>query len=346
MKAGIIGFEFAGKKSLFSLLTGIPVEAHGKGKENVGVIDVPDERVDKLVEFYKAPKKVYSKMEFHLLPPVKKEAEDTRKALVEAATSDLFAIVVRQFSDPNVFHPNGSVDPVRDYNSIKDELVLADLYLVETRIERIDKQQKGKKEEQLIREKDVLLKLRAALENGLYMSTVKLEEHEQKAIRGLNFLTLKPVFVVVNCDEDKLGSTFAFPDGARSVNISVKIENEILSLSEAERREFLDSLGLKEQPKNRLIKFAYELADLIAFFTAGPKESHSWTIARGTTALKAAGTIHSDLEKGFIRAEVIHCTDLLNAGSEAKARAQGLYKLHGKEYVVNEGDIIEIRFNI
>ena len=283
---------------------------------------------------------------YFLLPPIKKEAEETRKALIEAATADIFAIVVRQFTDPNVFHPGNSIDPVRDYTSIRDELVFADLYLVETRLERIEKQQKGKKEEMLTREKDVLVKLKDALEKGSFMSSVKLEEHEQRIIKGLNFLTMKPVFAVVNCDEDKLKETYSFPDGTHSVNISIKIENEIQQLSEAERKDFLAALGLTEQPRSRLIKLAYNFADLISFYTAGPKEAHSWTIKRGTTSLKAAGTIHSDLEKGFIRAEVIHFEDLKTAGSEAKARSLGLYKLHGKEYAVQDGDIIEIRFNI
>ncbi|MHB9155451.1 MAG: DUF933 domain-containing protein [Endomicrobiales bacterium] len=346
MNVGIIGLEYAGKKSLFSLLTGIKGEGYARGKEEIGVIDVPDERIDHLARYYKTEKKVYSKIEFHLIPSLKKEAEEKSKALIEAREVDMFAIVLRQFSDESVFHPLGTVDVLRDYAAVKDELIFADLYLVETRLERLEKQLKSKKTDLQVKERDLMLKLRDWLEKSVFLNAVPLDADSARLIRSLPFLTLKPIFVVVNVDEDKLGAGFSFPDGVKSINIAIKIESEIQQLDENGRKEFLETLGLKETSLNRLIQFAYRYGDLISFITAGVQESHSWTIKNGATAHKAAGVIHSDIEKGFIRAEIISYDDFVKAGSEAEAKKLGLYRLEGKEYIVKDGDIIEFRFNI
>lgn len=346
MKVGIIGLETSGKKSLFSLLTGKKVLSYNTAQEEIGTVHVPDERIDRLAEFYKAPKKVYSRIEFHLVPSLKKESQETAKALIEAKEVDMFALVIRQFTDQSVPHPYDTVDMARDYALIKHELIFADLFLLETRLERIEKQLKSKKEDLLVREKELIGKLKTALEKETLLNRLDLKEDEVKMVKSFSLLTLKPVFVIVNCDEDKLKEEFVLPDGMKCLTVSIKIESEIQELEEAEKKDFLSQIGLEETSLNRLIRFSYSFADLISFITAGEKESHSWTIKNGTTALKAAGVIHTDFEKGFIRAEVIPYEALMKAGSEAEAKKAGLYRLEGKDYVVKDGDIIVFRFNL
>ncbi len=346
MKVGIIGFEFAGKKSLFSLLTGIKKDSHLLVKKELGTVNVPDERMEYLAKYYATEKKTYSKIEFNLMPSLRNDSEADKEVLLAAKEVDMFCIVVRQFSDENVFHPLGKIDPARDYNKIKDELLFADLFLVETRLERIISQSKTKKASDNNIDKDLMLRLKEALEKGVFLSALKLEGDSLKIAEGLNFLTLKPIFAVVNCDEDKLTQKFELQEGVRSINISIKIETEIQMLDEKSKIEFLSALSLNESSLNRLIKFSYEFGNLISFLTAGPKEVHSWTIEKGTNAHESAGAIHSDIEKGFIRAEVINFEDFKKAGSENKARESGFYKLEGKDYIVKDGDIMDFRFNV
>ncbi|OGS27840.1 MAG: hypothetical protein A2297_06680 [Elusimicrobia bacterium RIFOXYB2_FULL_48_7] len=358
MKVGIIGLEYAGKKGLFALLTGIKKpDGYQQTREEIGIVDVPDERIDYLAKFYNTEKKTYSKIEFSLLPSIEKgdKALDggvpagAGKALLEAKEVDMFAVVVRQFADSNVFHPLGGVDIVRDYQIIKDELIFADLFMVETRIERIEKQSKTKNAAQIEKEKSLMVKLKANLEKGVFLNKVALSQDELKEIKSLSFLTLRPIFVVVNCDEDKLHENFDFADKEneiKSINISIKIEGEVQQLDEKSKAEFLETMSLTETSLNRLIKFSYNFGNLISFLTAGPKEVRSWTIRKGSNAVKAAGTIHSDMEKGFIRAEMISFEDLKKVGSEAEAKKLAYYRLEGKEYVVQDGDIADIRFNI
>ncbi|MCX5782801.1 MAG: DUF933 domain-containing protein [Elusimicrobia bacterium] len=346
MKVGIIGFEFAGKKSLFSLLTGIKKESHLLAKKELGTVDVPDERIEYLAKYYRTEKKTYSKIEFSLMPSLKNDSEEDKEVLLAAKEVDMFCIVVRQFFDESVFHPQGKIDFVRDYNKIKDELLFADLFLVEIRLERINTQSKTKKSSANDFEKDLMLRLKDALEKGIFLSALKLDGDLLKIAKGLNFLTLKPIFVVVNCDEDKLIHKFELHKGVKSINISIKIETEIQMLDEKSKLEFLSALSLNESSLNRLIKFSYEFGNLISFLTAGPKEVHSWTIEKGTKAHESAGVIHSDIEKGFIRAEVINFEDFKKAGSETKARESDFYRLEGKGYIVKDGDIMDFRFNV
>lgn len=346
MKTGIIGLEFSGKKNLFSLLTGIESDSFKPGREQVGIVNVPDERVEYLNELYKSKKKVYSRIEFHLLPSIKKDSKETKQSLTEAREADMFVMVIRQFNDPNVYHPYEKVDVIRDYNIIKEEMILADLLLVETRLERIDKSMRAKKADILEKEKKLLLKCKEVLEEGKHLNTLEIEASDMKMIKGFQFLTLKPLFVILNCDEDKINETVEFPDNVKSLNISVKIESEIQNLDGEERAEFLESLGITQSSLDRLIKFSFNYGDLISYFTAAEQETHSWTINNGTNAQMAAGVIHSDFEKGFIRAEVIGYDDLKRAGSESEAKKMGLYRLEGKEYIVKDGDIILFRFNI
>ena len=346
MKVGLIGLEFAGKKTLFNLLTGKKSDTHSINKEEVATVNVPDERIEFLEKFYNSKKKIYSQIEFHLLPSIKKESKETQKALTEAKEVDMFGIVLRAFHDDNVFHPYNRIDPVLDYEIIKNELIFADLFLIETRLERLEKQMRAKKEEYLLKEKEILLKFKEQLENNEFLNKVDLREDELKIVRGFQFLTLKPIFTIINCDDTDLNKEFNIDKDIKGINISIKIESEIAELDEEERKIFLEDLGIKESSLNRLIRFTYDYGNLISFFTAGEKEIHSWQIKKGTTAVKAAGVIHSDFEKGFIRAEVISFEDLKKAGSEAAAKKEGLYRLEGKDYIVQDGDIIIFRFNI
>jgi GTP-binding protein YchF len=346
MRIGILGLEFSGKKSLFSLLTGIKNINYSQQKDLLGVVDVPDERVDFLAKKYNSLKKTYAKIEFYLLPPIKKDSQETKKVLTEIKEVDMLAIVLRQFSNPEIFHPLGRIDFQSDYEIIKNELIFADLFLIETRLERLEKQLLKNKTDQAVKEKDVLLKLKDALEKGIFLNKVDLDKDSFRYIQSLTLLTIKPIFAIINCDDDKLNYEFSLKDQTPCLNISVKIEQEIQDLPETEKKDFLASLGLEESSLNRVIKFAYNFGNLISFLTAGEKESRSWTIKKGTNAQTAAGVIHSDIERGFIRAEVIHFDDFKKAGSESEARKFGFYRLEGKEYIVKDGDIIFFRFNV
>ena len=346
MKVGIVGLEFAGKKTLFSLMTGIRKEGYSAGKEDIGVVDVPDGRIEELAKYYNPKKKTFTKIEFNLLPPVKKGSDEKSNVIAQSKDVDMFAVVVRDFKDDNVFHPDGGIDPVRDYNVIKDEFLISDLMIVETRLERLQKQLKTKSTDQGLKEKSLMEKLKESLENGIFIKNMELDPESLKTVNTFSFVTTKPIFAVVNCDENGISKEFKFPDGVRSINISAKMEAEIQELDDAAKKEFLASMGIEETSLNRLIKFAYGYGNLISFLTAGADEVRSWTITKGSTAQKAAGAIHSDIEKGFIRAEVVAFDDFKKSGSEAEAKKLGLYRLEGKEYTVKDGDIIEFRFNV
>ncbi len=346
MKIGLVGLENAGKTTLFNLLTGIKGESHHTGSSEIGVVNVPDERLDFIYNVYKPAKKVYTHIEFYKVPSITKESEETKKALLSVKEADIIALVIRKFKDENIYHPLGNIDMKRDFNIIIDELILADLYIIETRLERIETQLKSRKEETLLKEKELMLKLKEQLEKNQMLNTIQFSEQEQKILRGYNFLTLKPIFAIINCDEEDLQKEFELPLNIKKINISIKIESELIALNESERQEYLNLLGVNEPGINRLIKISYSCGNLITFFTINEKEARSWAIKKGTTALKAAGVIHSDFEKGFIRAEVIHFDDFKKAGSEQEARKQGLYRLEGKDYIVQDGDIIKFRFNV
>jgi len=345
MKVGIIGFEYAGRRSLFSLLTGIPYQTVCRQEGCVGAVSVPDQRVDRLAQMYASRKKTYTQVVFSLLPPVRVDSAENRAAIAEARDVDLFAIVVRSFTDASVFHPRGTVDPVRDFEGVRSEMLFADLYLAETRLERIAKQERVKPGEVNQLEKKTLLQFKEHLEGGGMLNTLTVDEAALRSVRSLQFLTLRPVFVVINSDEGDTTAT-PMPGGVHTICMPVKIEAEIQQLPEHERREFMDSLGITESSLDRLVRFAYQAGDLQTFITAGEKETRSWTIRRGATALEAAGTIHSDFEKGFIRAEVVAFDDLIAAGSETEAKKRGLYRLEGRDYVVRDGDVMLFRFNV
>jgi hypothetical protein len=327
---------------------------------NVGIVEVPDPRLTKLTEIVVPNKVVPTAFEFVDIAGLVKGASKGEglgnQFLGHIREVDAIAHVVRCFEDENITHVAGRVDPLSDMETINLELIFADLESVERRIDRIGRKVKaGDKEAK--QELDVLERLKAAFEEGKPARSVELDEDERKLIRDLHLLTIKPVLYVCNVAEDGILDADNNPhvqavrkqaaeEGAQVVVISAKVEAEIAELEGEDKQMFLEELGLKESGLDRLIRAAYDLLGLITYFTAGVQEVRAWTIRKGTKAPQAAGVIHSDFERGFIRAEVISYDDLVEAGSVAAAREKGKYRLEGKEYVVQDGDVMHFRFNV
>lgn len=353
MKVGLVGFAGSGKTTIFNTLTGLAAEVGGYGakeKANVGVIKVPDNRVDKLGELFNPKKKTYAEISFVDVAGPQAEAGERSesgldpKLVQHMREVDALAHVVRAFDTPLLLQ---SPDPVRDIRAFDDELILTDLVQIENRITRL------KKEKHSTRERELLERLKAELEAERPLRDVELATEELALIAGFRFLSLKPLLVLLNVDETGVaaGPSKETLDLAESKRLSViamsgRAEMEIAELAPDEQREFLSDLGIKEPARDRFISAAYALLDLISFLTSGEDECRAWDIKRGTTAHRAAGKIHSDIERGFIRAEVVRFEDLIELGSEARCREQGKLRLEGKEYVVSDGDVIHFRFNV
>jgi len=353
MKVGLVGFAGAGKTTIFNTLTGLTAEVGGYGareKANIGVIKVPDSRVDKLAEIYNPRKKTYAEISFVDVagPPVGESERDHSgldpKLVQHMREADALVHVVRAFDNPMLSQP---ADAVRDILSFDDELMLTDLVQIETRIGRL------KKEKDSARESELMERLKTALESETPLRDFELSPEDLGLIAGFRFLSLKPLLLLLNQAEDAVGDgvpatvqELAESKRLRAIAMSGKVEMEIAELAPDEQREFLQDLGIKEPARNRFIGAAYSLLDLISFLTSGEDECRAWSIRRGTTAHKAAGVIHSDIERGFIRAEVIRFEDLVQLGSEARCREVGKLKLEGKEYIVQDGDVVHFRFNV
>ena len=351
MKVGLVGFAGAGKTTIFNALTGLTAEVGGYGareKANVGVIKVPDPRVDRLAEIYNPKKKTFAEISFiDVAGPQEADRSETGldpKLVQHMREAEALVHVVRAFDNPMLLQ---EADPARDIRAFDDELILTDMVQIENRIARL------KKEKDSTREREFLERLKAALEEERPLRDVELAQEELALIAGFRFLSLKPVLLLLNTSEERAaeGAPADVAELAASKKLSLiampgKAEMEIAELDPEEQREFLADLGVSEPARDRFIRAAYELLDLISFLTVGEDECRAWTISRGTTAQKAAGKIHSDIERGFIRAEVIRFEDLVELGSEARCREQGKLKLEGKEYIVRDGDVINYRFNV
>ncbi len=351
MKIGIIGLEQSGKTTVFNALTGADKEvgSFGKIEANLAVVKVPDERIDWLTDLYKPKKTVYADIEFVDIPGGINDSSDP-KVIAAAREVEALTFVIRAFDNPNVIHSLGDNDPSRDFEQIKVGLILADMAIAEKRIERLSKSvSKGiaLPEEKI--ELDALEKVMKKLENELPASEAELTAQEEKTIRSFQFLTLKPYLTLLNVSDDALQSKEVakyIKEIPNSMPMCANIEMEIRQLEEGDREVFLEELGIKELSLNTFIRGAYDTLGLIAFFTVGEDEVRAWTINKGTPAVTAAGKIHSDLERGFIRAEVFSYDDLKGAGSEREVKTAGKFRLEGKEYIVQDGDIISVKFSV
>jgi GTP-binding protein YchF len=350
MKVGIAGFPRSGKTSIFNALTGQHADVGGfsePGKVHLGSIKVPDARIDKLSEIFQPKKTTYAEMIFVDFPAAAEAAGshalDTA-TLTQMRESDALVQVVRGFADTI---SGDAPNPLRDLANFKSELLLSDLVLIEKRLERL-KKEKGKEQERVLLER-----CKAFLDGERPLRQLDLSTEEATSIAGFGFLSRRPVMVVLNVGEDDVANDmpsavaeFLKMEDLEGLVLSGKIEMEIAALEADDRQAFLEDLGLKATARERFIRAAYELLDQISFLTSGEDEVRAWTIKRGTHAVKAAGKIHSDIERGFIRAEVVHYDDFVQYGSDAKCREHGKLRLEGKEYVVKDGDIVHFRFNV
>jgi GTP-binding protein YchF len=353
MQTGIIGLPQVGKTTLFRILTKASLEGKaGSQGTHVGVAKVPEPRLVELAKLYNPKKITYATVQYVDLGGMQKERN--RDALAPLREVDTIAHVIRVFDDPSVPQAEGSIDPLRDATNLELELILSDHDQITRRLERVDKDLKKKSEPLLVSEKNVLEKCKAHLEAEKPLRELELTADEKKPIGGFLFLSARPVLYVLNVGDDEADKldtaverhnlgVLAGKANSAVVAICGRLEAELAEMDEKEAAELLASYGLKEPGLNRLIRATYELMGLTSFFTAGEPEVRAWTIRKGATAVKAAGAIHSDIEKGFIRAEVVRWSDLLAAGSIAAAREKAQVRLEGKEYIVQEGDVILFR---
>jgi ribosome-binding ATPase len=364
---GIVGLPNVGKSTLFNALSGASVLAanypFATKDPNVGVVPLPDDRLEKLAALYRPKKTTHAALEFldiaGLVRGASKGEGLGNQFLANIREVDAIAHVLRCFSDPDVVHVDGTVDPIRDKEVVDTELQLKDLESLEKKRERRLKDAKapGKPGEEAKADLAVYDKLKAALEAGQPARAVPLSDEEKPRARELFLLTAKPVLYVANVDESQLGRLDSDPlvakvrrlaegEGARMVAICSKVEAEIQQLPEAERSEYLATVGLSEPGLNRLVREGFVLLGLQSYFTGGEDECRAWVIRKGTRAPQAAGVIHTDFERGFIKAEVIRWDDLLRYGSEAAAKSRGAMRVEGKEYVVQDGDVMHFLFNV
>lgn len=357
MELGIIGLPQSGKTTLFNALThgDIPTDISGGRVEvHTAVVDVPDERVDKLVEIFKPKKVVRAKVTYADIAGLegKASAGGISGPLLNALSQmDGFIHVVRQFENPSVPHSQTTIDPRRDLAAMESELILNDLILVERKLERLEEERKrggvGRDKAVVQRETDLFQKLHALLSEEIPLRHETFTDEEQKMLSSYGFLSRKPQLIVINQSEDQQPVEIDLPfANTRLVSMLAKLEMEITQLPPDEAALFLAEYGIEEPGLNRFIKLSYDLLGQLSFFTAGEKEVHAWTVRRGAAAPEAAGTIHTDMEKGFIRAEVTSYEDLIALGGFAEARSHGKLRVEGKKYIIEDGDVIEIRFNI
>jgi hypothetical protein len=355
MKTAIIGLPMTGKTSLFTILTGVHETARtGSMETKVGVARVPDQRVEALAKVFSPEKATHATLEFIDFPSISREALREPSYLASLRVADAIAHVVRLFESDVIPHEKGSVDPLRDIRDVDTELVLSDLAVVEKRLERLEKDRKKTKDPALDREFELLSAAKQMLEEGRPLRAWQLEADDEKRLRGFQFLSQKPVLFVLNVGENDAGRMPEIEDRFRSelvadsshtevAAVCGKIEAELAELPPEEQQEYLASYGLPGSGLDRLVRVMYRLLGLMSFLTAGETEVRAWTIPVNSTAVKAAGAIHSDFEKKFIRAEVVHWQALVEHGGYAGVREKGLLRLEGKDYIVKDGDVLVIR---
>lgn len=355
MKTAIIGLPQVGKTSLFTILTGVATESRlGSTAVHVGVARVPDRRVDELARLFEPPKVTQATVEYVDMPAVSRESLREPNYVASLRVADAFAQVLRLFEEETIPHAEGSLDPARDWRNVELELILSDLVVIEKRLERLEKDRKKIKSPEIEHEHALLVKCKEALEAEQPLRDLQLDPESSKRLRGFQFLSEKPMLLVLNVGEAQASTMHKIEEkyrqelaaGKRNIEVTAvcgKVEAEIAALSPDEAREYLASYGLTESGLQRLVQATYSLLGLMSFLTAGETEVRAWTIPKNSPAVQAAGAIHSDFEKKFIRAEVINWRDLIDLGGYPGAREKGRLRLEGKDYIVQDGDVLVIR---
>ena len=345
MKLGLVGYPKVGKHTMFSLLTGQPTDEISN--QSQGLAKVRDPRFDLLCDMYNPAKETPAVIEFELLPDLDENAERNAEALKALENVDAICHVIRSFEDESVYHISGTVDANRDIGRFAEELQFNDLFFIDKRLERLERENKNKKDDEVKTEQLLLTKMKSYLEDTGSLSTFEFSEQDESLLASYPLLTRKTVINVVNTDENNINSSIIktlmedYSDPTYSwVNVSAQIEDELMQLEEPERPAFLQDLGLSEPAIDRLTQICYESLGLLSFFTVGTDEVRAWTIRKNSNAPQAGRAIHSDIERGFIRAEIMAYNDLIEHGNEEKLKAAGKFMQKGRDYVVQDGDII------